>query len=366
VDRPLPNPSPQPSPAQPPAIGEPGAASADDVDRWMQEGLAAFQAQEYTVAVDRWESLLQHDRSNYRIMVYLSLAYNRMEAPELARGALMRAVKIEPRYAKAWNNLGNSFRDTGELFRAIDAYEKAVDLSPASADYRHNLAITYLDTLQYEPAIEQLRQYRALVPDDDTILSLLASAYYQSGMPAKALSCVLKYLQRHPNTSQLARMRAQVRFLRTLADSGKPAPRAVAPPREPLDDEKHDGAKLDAEDFVISISEPEANSAPSPPSVWLDKLATARRVLNLKRVPGATGPAEDPPPAAPSPVEAAPTESAPAAPPPPTPDPPPSNPPSDDEIITPELADSPSDDELISPDLAVPTEPPSDDELISI
>lgn len=218
MDRP---PTPEnPSQTNLPAVDDAGL-SQQELEQLMEDGLTAFNADDYETTIKKWEEVLNHDPENYRILVYLSLVYTRMGAPELARGALIRATKIQPRYAKSWNNLGNSFRETGELFRAVDAYEKAVKLKPRSGDYRYNLAITYLDTLDYEKAIEQFRHYRIIDPDDDSILLLLATAYYQTDQPQKAFNCVRVFLQRHPKTRKFPRLRAQMKLLRGVIESSQ-------------------------------------------------------------------------------------------------------------------------------------------------
>ncbi len=46
-----------------------------------------------------------------------------------------RAIDIDPTYAEAWNNLAIAFEQQGDLDKAREAYETALDLAP------NNLAI---------------------------------------------------------------------------------------------------------------------------------------------------------------------------------------------------------------------------------
>ena len=52
-----------------------------------------------------------------------------------------KALKINPNYPEAYNNLGNSLKDTNDLDKAIESYEKAIELNPSYIDPYTNLAI---------------------------------------------------------------------------------------------------------------------------------------------------------------------------------------------------------------------------------
>ncbi|HET8679438.1 MAG TPA: tetratricopeptide repeat protein, partial [bacterium] len=44
--------------------------------------------------------------------------------------AYLEAVRIEPRFPEAWNNLGYCYRKVKDNLRALDAYRRAIDLRP--------------------------------------------------------------------------------------------------------------------------------------------------------------------------------------------------------------------------------------------
>jgi Flp pilus assembly protein TadD len=50
----------------------------------------------------------------------------------------LMAVKIDPTYAAAWNNLGIGYEQLGQFNEARDAYEKAVALEPNNNFIRNN------------------------------------------------------------------------------------------------------------------------------------------------------------------------------------------------------------------------------------
>ncbi len=49
-----------------------------------------------------------------------------------------KAVALDPRNPKAYNNLGVAYERTGQFEEALDAYERALELLPASDQIRQN------------------------------------------------------------------------------------------------------------------------------------------------------------------------------------------------------------------------------------
>lgn len=49
-----------------------------------------------------------------------------------------RAIEIDPTYASAYNNLGIAYENTGELDKAREAYERALELEPENVLIRQN------------------------------------------------------------------------------------------------------------------------------------------------------------------------------------------------------------------------------------
>jgi Flp pilus assembly protein TadD len=49
-----------------------------------------------------------------------------------------RAVGLDPTYASAYNNLGIAYENTGELDKAREAYERALELEPENVLIRQN------------------------------------------------------------------------------------------------------------------------------------------------------------------------------------------------------------------------------------
>ena len=49
-----------------------------------------------------------------------------------------KAVEIDPKYAEAYNDLGVAYEHEGQLMKARDAYEKALQIEPNNSQIRQN------------------------------------------------------------------------------------------------------------------------------------------------------------------------------------------------------------------------------------
>lgn len=85
-----------------------------------------------------------------------------------------RAIELEPNYAAAYNNRGNSYAKQKQYERAIQDYDKAIELDPNYAYAYNNRGISNAKLEQYERAIQDYGKAIELDPND-------ASAYYNRG-----------------------------------------------------------------------------------------------------------------------------------------------------------------------------------------
>jgi DNA-binding response OmpR family regulator len=89
------------------------------------------------------------------------------KAPQ-ARAALERTVKSDPFSARGHFALARALRDVGEAFRAMSAYERAVELRPHHFAALSNLSDLYLEKGFRRKAIETLERAIAAAPDGRT------------------------------------------------------------------------------------------------------------------------------------------------------------------------------------------------------
>ncbi len=85
--------------------------------------------------------------------------YSKKKAWNLAVQAYLEAVRLDPKFAEAWNNLGFSYRKVKQYDKAFDAYKQALDLKPDYPNAHEYMARTYLAVGNKDAA---MREYEIL------------------------------------------------------------------------------------------------------------------------------------------------------------------------------------------------------------
>jgi len=93
------------------------------------------------------------------------IAYHQMLALEPARKSYERAIKLNPHYAEAVNNLGTVFYARKNFRRAVSLYNRALKLTPKSASIMSNLGTAQFARKRYKEAFEAYQEALALDPE---------------------------------------------------------------------------------------------------------------------------------------------------------------------------------------------------------
>ena len=94
-------------------------------------------------------------------------------------------VRVMPRNARAWQELGDAYAATNRPRRAIPAYQQAVRYNGDSFDAWHNLGWTYLALNQYDRAIEAIEEALRIKPGNARATYNLGAAYHGQGLRDK-------------------------------------------------------------------------------------------------------------------------------------------------------------------------------------
>ena len=76
-----------------------------------------------------------------------------------------KAIELDPKHAKAHNNLGNALQDKGQVDEAIACYKKAIELDPKLAKAHTNLGNALQDKGQLDEAIACYKQGHRTRPE---------------------------------------------------------------------------------------------------------------------------------------------------------------------------------------------------------
>ena len=73
-----------------------------------------------------------------------------------------QALQLKPDYANAYNNLGNIYKRSGDLQRALENYSGAIAIAPGDPLIYNNRAALHFALKQYDKALEDLQQCQTL------------------------------------------------------------------------------------------------------------------------------------------------------------------------------------------------------------
>ncbi len=133
-------------------------------------------------------------------------ATRKMEMLKEAIGHLQEAMKIHPGYKNPLLIMGNAYNYLQDYEASIQAYEQALKLDPDYGEAKNNLAITYRQAGQFygekkgdiQKAFTYLNKAYEMNPNEYETLRLLGVANGVSGNPAKAIEFFTKALEKEP------------------------------------------------------------------------------------------------------------------------------------------------------------------------
>lgn len=96
---------------------------------------------------------------------------------------LRRAIELGPPVATTYADLADALTHLGETEEILPLIEKAIDLDPFSPAARKMQIVRLIQLKQYPKALEALKQYIEIFPQDDFMRRMLALAEAQSPQP---------------------------------------------------------------------------------------------------------------------------------------------------------------------------------------
>jgi Tfp pilus assembly protein PilF len=97
------------------------------------------------------------------------------------------SLKLKPYYSKALFNLGRVYYEQNKLDQALVYYEKAMNGDQQTLNYCYTHGMVSYMAQHYDQAIKSLEKVEATHPNLNNTRFLLASCYYNTNQPQKAL-----------------------------------------------------------------------------------------------------------------------------------------------------------------------------------
>jgi tetratricopeptide (TPR) repeat protein len=118
----------------------------------------------YLDAIEMYRKALPNPQ-DYVLYNKIGIAYQHMENSAAAKRHYEMALKANPKYAEARNNLGTLAYGRKDYRGAIREYERSIALNPNIATTYSNLGTAYFARKRYEEAAKAYRQALLLDPD---------------------------------------------------------------------------------------------------------------------------------------------------------------------------------------------------------
>ena len=152
---------------------------ATDIDKTIVEAISLQRQRKFKEATEKWRrvaKIAEGINNNLAARARASIGYLLAEQKDHAEAikAYGQAIRLNPNYAAAYNNRGNSMLRLKEYKRAIADYDKAIRLDSNYALAYNNRGVARSDLGQHEAAIVDYKKAFDLKPD-------YVNAYYNLG-----------------------------------------------------------------------------------------------------------------------------------------------------------------------------------------
>lgn len=123
-------------------------------------------------------------------------------------------VARDPKNRNAWVQLGNSYFDSDQAVKAVEAYGKALELDPNDPAVLTDQGVMFRRLGWYDRAVDNFRKAQEIDPSHLQSLFNLGVVYrYDLQDPAKAREAWTRYLQINPSGPGSDQIRAEMEKL---------------------------------------------------------------------------------------------------------------------------------------------------------
>jgi tetratricopeptide (TPR) repeat protein len=154
--------------------------------RWNNLGIALLDQAQYMESVQAFHEVVKLRPDYADGYTNIGLTEIVWEKYESARGAIKRALAIDPTSARGLYYDGLLQRRAGNTAKEIADFRKVVEMFPQSRDARRELGITYYQQKDEHNALEQFEALQKIDPDDLVAHYNLSILYRRMGKPEEA------------------------------------------------------------------------------------------------------------------------------------------------------------------------------------
>jgi len=161
-------------------------------------GLVAYAERDFQKSLDLYRRAIavrpDNDEAQFGAATALVALGHRSEA----RPFVETTLRLNPRHAKAYNELGLLELAEHRPGSAQALFERAIELDSTFAEPHGNLSLILRETRKLDAALIHQQAATALAPDDDRVWVNLGELYLQMGKVAAAKSALMRALELNP------------------------------------------------------------------------------------------------------------------------------------------------------------------------
>lgn len=165
---------------------------------WNNLGIIAARRGSMEEAIKDFQEALRYNPRYLIALQNLGNAYRQLGRWQEARQALEQALKVNPKDAEANYSLGMVFAEIGDAVNAHKHLEKALEARPDYPQALNNLGVLYLRTGQRYKAVKSFEACMRVAPSFDQSYLNLSRLYALEGQNSKARAVLLELLKQLP------------------------------------------------------------------------------------------------------------------------------------------------------------------------
>jgi tetratricopeptide (TPR) repeat protein len=142
-------------------------------------GMLYLKQENYVKAVEALEKVPLEEEITFGLANNLGVTYLAMNEYAQAEKNLLVAIRLNPSYPLAYFNLATLYMRTGEMDKAVQFFEKYLNLKPEDVSAAQTYALILLQLKQWEKAAGVLEKVSRAAPEVAPIHFRLAEAYTQ-------------------------------------------------------------------------------------------------------------------------------------------------------------------------------------------
>nr|MDK2850542.1 hypothetical protein [Candidatus Cloacimonadota bacterium] len=171
------------------------------VEAYYYLGATYYRTNRYDLAEENFNKVLELDPSHTQTLVLMNEMYEKT-GENLKRISVMERIAEQNEDAELWLAIGNLYAEAGQMDKARESFENALELDEENPLVKTRLAFLLYDQQMYEEAIPYLESAYDSFPENDLISRRLAISYQRAGRMDQAIARYEGLIANNPNNVQ--------------------------------------------------------------------------------------------------------------------------------------------------------------------